>query len=828
MSPRIHSLGVLLAAAAVVVAAASRTAAEPLDLNRATLREIRTLPVPEDVALGIWERREFVDWYGAVTDLLSVPGLTPEMLADLKPLVSINPVHASPEQQRKDDLFYRFEWWEGAEGTDESLVELYKDLALDPVDVNGATVLDLQNLQSVSPVDAVAVARYRDQVGRIGNASELRRAPGFTGWGYSNLRNFVTYEDPERRQELHGNYSLRVETTDYFSETEDLLRDDRDAAVGTNDNWWDRLGLDSPEPAVWQKLSLRLGRTWHAGATTSRRLGEDVGVFDSRKAFAGVDDLALGPLKVDKLYVGNYQIGWGQGVVMEGGDFRSSRKSGYGFGTRYDGILGDLSRSEQYTMRGVAAETRLGPLRALAFYSDDKRDAILNDDGSVNLLVRLTPRIGNDELEAAGLRPMKDVLDEETFGGNLRYDFGHGRHLGFGMYESRYDRFFDPKWDPTNPTDKHPLVADSDEDNLVAQDSEVFASYKSPGKYRRVYGLDFQWVVRNVAFQGEYAELDLGRDKFGFGGPGDNPKALVLNSWVQYENLNFLTVYRDYDTAFDNPYQRSFSNYERFKGTILEDYFRLEDPLYGMTFTNSSQPQAERGFYVNTRYRWADPFITTIEWDTWRRQGDMSKYSRFVGRLEYRLLFPLRFKLRHKWQNRESENLLDPSIFNNIETRMELEYRLSRFDQLEFLYATSYTQWPPRGRLQGEPEATGANPISGNNAEPGWAWGAFFTHNFENRRLKVDGGMFVYDGFLWFFEKSTFRVADGNAFRSWVEVTDRASDALTLRLRYVRENQLRNTAVDIRQFNDEVGLPVDADDVKDVTHYFRIQADWTF
>ena len=61
-----------------------------------------------------------------------------------------------------------------------------------------------------------------------------------------------------------------------------------------------------------------------------------------------------------------------------------------------------------------------------------------------------------------------------------------------------------------------------------------------------------------------------------------------------------------------------------------------------------------------------------------------------------------------------------------------------------------------------------------------------------------------------------------------MEVTDRASDALTLRLRYVRENQLRNTAVDIRQFNEEVGLPVDADDVKDVTHYFRIQADWTF
>jgi len=433
--------------------------------------------------------------------------------------------------------------------------------------------------------------------------------------------------------------------------------------------------------------------------------------------------------------------------------------------------------------------------------------------------------VEDSDLVAAGLRPMRDVVNEKTFGGNLQWDFGYGRHIGIGGYESRYDRFFDPKWDPTNPTDKSPLVADDDEDNIVAQDSEVWSSFKSDGKYRRIYGADFQWVYRNLALQGEYAELDKGGSVLKI---GDDPKALVVNSWVQYENLNFLALYRNYDLAFDNPYQRSFSNYQRFKGTILEDYFRLEDPLYAFTYVNAAQPQAEEGFYINTRYRWAEPFTTIVEWDTWRRQGDMSKYSRFVGRLEYRILFPLRFKVRHKWQNRELDNPRDASIFNNIETRFELEYRLSRFDQLEFLYATSYTQWPPRGRLQGEAEATGSSPISGNNAEPGRAWGGFFTHNFKNQRLKVDGGMFLYEGFLWFFEKSTFRVADGNAFRSWVEVTDRVSDELTVRLRYVHENQLRNTAVDIRQYNEEVGLPIDADDVKDVTNYFRLQADYTF
>lgn len=806
------------------LAAVRPAAAAPLDLNRATAAEIAELPVPPQVARSIWEHREFVDYFRELQDLLRVPGVTPEMAERLGPLVRIDVPAVTPARQRKNDLFYRFEWWEGEEGTNEALVELYKDLALDPVNVNSATIVELQNLQSVSPVDAVAIAKHRERVGEIGSRNELRRANGLSGWGYSNVRNFLSYGETEESTRLAGNYSLRVETTNYFSDTEDVLRDDRDTGVGTNDSWWDRLGLDDPEPAVYQKLRVRQGRHFYAGGATSRQLGEEE-LFDTKKGFVGVEGLRLGPVSVDKVYAGNYAISWGQGVVMENTDFRSSRKSGYNFAKRYDGILGDLSRTEEFQFRGIAAETRLGPLRMLAFYSDDDKDAVLNADGSVNTLIRLSPRVDNEQLEAAGLRPMRDVLNEKTWGGNLRVGLGDGRYFGVGGYESRYDRFFDPKWDPTDPGDKHPLINDDDEDTIVAQDSEVFSAYKSPGKYRRVYGMDFQWVYRNVAFQGEYGELDLGGDLLKL---GDDPKALVLNAYTQYENLTSLVLYRNYDAAFDNPYQRSFSNYERYKGTIFEDYFRLEDPLYGLIYTNTAQPSAERGFYLNTRYRWSEPFITTVEYDTWTRQGDSSRYSRLVGRLEYRILFPLRFKLRHKWQNRELGNLEDPSIFNNIETRMELEYRLSRFDQLEFLYATSSTQWPPRGRLQGEADPTGLSPISGNNMQPSEAYGVWWTHNFKSGRLKLDGAIFAYDGFLWFFEKSTFRVADGSGFRTWFEITDRLSDDLTVRFRLVRDTPLRNTGTQIRQYNEPVSTDLEPDNVRRRTNYFRVQADYSF
>ena len=61
-----------------------------------------------------------------------------------------------------------------------------------------------------------------------------------------------------------------------------------------------------------------------------------------------------------------------------------------------------------------------------------------------------------------------------------------------------------------------------------------------------------------------------------------------------------------------------------------------------------------------------------------------------------------------------------------------------------------------------------------------------------------------------------------------MEFADRVSDGLTLRLRWVRENELRNTAVDVRQFNDEVGQPIDVANTKGTTNYYRVQADWTF
>ncbi|NIW80967.1 MAG: hypothetical protein GWN16_16540, partial [Calditrichae bacterium] len=138
--------------------------------------------------------------------------------------------------------------------------------------------------------------------------------------------------------------------------------------------------------------------------------------------------------------------------------------------------------------------------------------------------------------------------------------------------------------------------------------------------------------------------------------------------------------------GFDNPYQRSFSNYRRFKRTIFEDFFYLQSDFYSQLYSNSPQPQAEEGFYFLSRYQMSRKFILTLEYDNWQRLADDVSQYRLRGTLEFRPIYPLRIDLRQKYQGRETDNNQTLEFFNNFSFRGRIRFRLSRFDELGLLY----------------------------------------------------------------------------------------------------------------------------------------------
>ena len=737
--------------------------ANPVDINNASLSELLDLPLTEDQTRAVYA---FVQYHGpleSIYELVNVTELEHRDIETLKPLLVLKPDENASTNTRLQDQYRKVEDWTSTEGASEGLMELWLERLAEPINVNTATYDDLVSFQNVSQIDAVAVLKLRTEVDSIGSARWLRNAVGLSYYGYRNLREFVTYSEPEGGQ-MHVWYNMVMKSIPSTNSEEE--------AVGAN-RLQANLGLlDNPaaRPDILHKLSFTNSRHWKAGISYNRQLGESHRYFEGGdipevKLSFTVSDYNWGPLHLDRLVLGNYSATLGQGLVMQSTDFRSPRYSGYGWNKRVNGIFSDLSRSQQYALRGAGIQGSLfNKLKLMAFASKNDRDAILNSDGeSFSTLISMYPRddwgyFVQDTVD------MLNAVQEVTYGGNLRYEFTPGTFVGVSSYESLYDKELrpDPLLTLILPANTGLFLNSSGN----GADTEVAAMHASSAasslwdgakSNRRVQGLEFNTVISNLALQFEWAVLDKDSEILSI---KNDPRALVANAYLQFDNFNLMVLYRDYDLGFDNPYQRSFSNYQRYKSSIFEDYYYLKNPAFSFLYAGAAQPQSEKGVFVSSRYQMHRAWVLTTNFDTWTRVADASRYFRTVATLEYRPAFNYRFRVRQKWQARGRFNIFAPTGYENRETILTARMRLSGYDQLEVIYANSGTQFDPRRRLTID-LATGANNNSavGQAYSPGNALGFTVTHNFTES-FKLIGHVAYYKGFFWSFEDTDFQVFD--------------------------------------------------------------------
>jgi DNA uptake protein ComE-like DNA-binding protein len=802
-----------------------------LDVNRATLEELQQLPVPALVAQNLWSYRTYVRFFRSMQDLLEVEGVTTELLAKLWPLVATLPPDPKDEAlQRYDASFRQVQQFLAQEGASEELAEEYLDQLRDPQDVNTLNLYELQTFQNVSPVDAVAILKARKLAGRIENERQLRGADGLSYFAFRNLRDFVTYQPPQRKaDELRGDAQLLYFDTPYTLDDADLLVEPQpgvDPLDFEHATAWGVRGLDNANPGLLTKLRLRLGNELKGGLMTFRNVGEEH-LNETAKGYVSWKPQMNGKLALENLVVGNYRIAFGQGLVMDNTDYFLPRKTGTGFNKRPQTLLGDLSRSHEFALQGIAAEGSAGPLHGVAFYSNGHKDGLLNPDGTVNKYVVMLPRLTEEELaglqtaEGTPLLLRRDAFHETVYGGNLKLQLTNGSYVGVSGYEARYDKHFNP--------DVNSLIAPANRDLLDSRDSELFADYDSRrlGKFRRVVGAEFQTVYANAALQGEYAKLDSSPDSGLQGLFSAAPDAFVLNGWVQYEDLTLQALYRSIDLGFDNPYARSFSNDTRYEQTLLTDPFRLQNPVLTWLELDTPQMKPERGLFLSTRYRVSRKLtISGLEYDQWKRVADEQDQRRWTARLEYAPIFPVRFRLRERFSSRSEMGTEDFRKFKSWDTRLEMRLRLSDYDELGLLYSSTNTQFAPRARLSQAAQISQNNPLA-QAASPGQAVQALLTHNV-NDGLTVAISTEMYDGFLFNFEDNEFVVVDGKGFRNWILLRSRLSDSLLLRFKVTNDRRLTQTNVDIRSFNDPSGSPIDGDNARRESTAFRLQLDYTF
>ena len=701
-----------------------------VDINTADKKALSTLPLSNDQVLSILHYRIIYGKFESVHELLRVEKMDNQTFVQIKPLIIVSKdLNKDYRIQKTESMYYKLSQF-ASEGTNDNEADNFIDLALNPNNVNKMSYQQLANLPNVTPIDASRIRFHVENIGDIYDLRGLRNVDALDHYGYVNVRDFVTYKDGlGNDNKLHGFYTYRTYDTDFIGEEGDVF-----ANVG------DQTHQEENRFNKYHKLRLTYNE-YRTGFSYSKNLGEpdhsDIKAFVSRENLKITDDIII-----EDVILGNYKVTFGHGIVMENTDFFTPRKDGFGFKKRYQGIIGDISRSRNHDLFGLALKARLYEnTEFTGFISKSKRDAILSSDGDIISFINLKQRFEEDYLrhsDFAGFTDQPNIedkvfdsvpnmsknVDEFTFGGELKYNFAPGTYIAATMYESWYSRRLRP--------DMRSLFIDDQKDNFDGafknnelvngvygdrrSDIDGDPDYKS---FRRIYGLHGQIVLNKWAFSGELGVLDtdvptsrsyLGADSLVSSSSTYTPKAFILSSYYQQSNFNILLMYRDYDLGYDNPYQHSLSNYQRFKSTMIDDSYRLKSPYYTQLYFNADQPQAERGFHLRARYRVSSAITFTTENGLWERVSDGIDQYRFVLRGEFRPFYALRFNVRQKWQARDEDNKESIDYFYNNESRIRVTAYLSARDQVGLVLGRSYTQFPVRPNLTFNPNINNDNP----------------------------------------------------------------------------------------------------------------------
>ncbi|MBN1433644.1 hypothetical protein JW921_02720 [Candidatus Fermentibacterales bacterium] len=792
-----------------------------IDLNSATrdqLMEIAGLSGHQaDVLL------EYVFRTGGleeVYEVMDLPGFGPVELARLREGFAVFPPGQGRIPPGVNDVMERLA---AEDGPGDAAVDMWESLLVRPMPINASSAWDLRQLDRVSLIDAVAVERRLRESGPVSSVTSLRGIDDLTYYGYRNMRDFVSTRDLDlSSMQLFGNYRVILDAgcgrdaqetglegrlSDLDSALLDLESGSRDYTGSPVDSASLHESLTGQREellaARWttgwaHRVSIGLGDRLRAGARLSRgRLstaghelisGMDMGdldeSFDVAKACFSLHH--LGPVR--QAVLGNYRLTLGQGLMIDNTDEWWYRQL-----SRTWGLHSDLTSTRQFDLNGAAVELRYLPLVAYGFFSSTSRDALMNLDGTPNMLT----------LSEYRTSAMASMLDETTLGGYAFLDLGGvlptGSAIGVGAMSV--------SWSDSLVPDAGFIDIPGDGYSWECPEYDALDA----GDGLSVAAASGQTVLGPFSLEGELARQDNG--------------AIAGLGCMRWQNNYFYLTgaFRHYDQGYTNPFCRGFAEQTRFDDTVFEKPYYLNDPLFSEAMA-WPVPKPEEGLYLESRFQLSQHIVfPKVYLDVWRSLPyDFDNY-RFQGEIEYRPVFPLRFRLKYKFQDKQKMHDVVPTTSRTQELTLRCFSLPEGRDFFDLSLRYGLVQLTP-------------NPAYGDDR---LMTGGYLTAKWEHRfteSFSLLGGttLWTTSGMSqWEFEDTGIDFLDGHGTKFYVTLKNVLSDYLQLRLRVLRKDTFyphnglyRPDPDDQYYYEGDPGSPV-RDFGDHVTSYgFRCQLDF--
>ncbi len=393
----------------------------------------------------------------------------------------------------------------------EDLYEALLQFYLNPLDINKASADELRNLFVLSEIQINSLMDHRAKYGDLLSLYELQSIPEFDQKSIELLLPFVRLNEKLSVNDIKGIYGR---ATDHFFvlRTEQTL----EKARGYRDSSF----LGSPQK-IYARYRLQHPKDFSLGFIMEKDQGEpniaDYTTFHFQLQNKG---------NFKNLILGDYQLQFGQGLILAGG--YAAGKGGEPIYTtrRSDlGIRPHNSVLEGGFLRGAAATYETGNVSLTAFGSYTQRDASLNtaiEDREDVFSSILISGLHRTETEIN----KKGILKETNIGANAKYSFDGG-HIGFTILNTHFG-------------------------NEIERTPREYASNEFKGTNNTIIGPNFSYSWQNFNFFGEAARSSSG----GIGAIGGFVASLSPKvEWA----LNL----RNYDADFHSFYSNAFGEASR-------------------------------------------------------------------------------------------------------------------------------------------------------------------------------------------------------------------------------------------------------------------------
>lgn len=293
------------------------------------------------------------------------------------------------------------------------LVEILNEIRQHPINLNRATVAELEIIPWITTELAREIVTWRQRNGKFTNVAQIGKIPAFDARLVETIAPFLTVIDTPVSPTLKVTSRHRV-----------IRKLEKSRSLLT------KKYPGKPEKFFSRTETLLAGRI-QTGVVLESDPGEKA-YNDYQAHYAQVNDLA----SRYQLIVGRYQVEVGQGLATWG-PFGLSKSSHpiAPVKKRARGLKPYTSVDENAGLYGAGIGMNFNRWRSIVFYSNAALDAALDENGQVTSLV------ASGEHRTASELAKRDQVKERLWGGNLQYQSRNGSRLGLIHFRSLFNRF---------------------------------------------------------------------------------------------------------------------------------------------------------------------------------------------------------------------------------------------------------------------------------------------------------------------------------------------------------------------------------------------------